>query len=169
MQVNLPYAPVLNKNPYVGRTFIQPTEKARQSGVLRKFSPITASARDLPSLMGRREGAVEEVIRGKRIILVDDSIVRGTTMRPIVALLKESGAAAVHIRVASPPIKSPCFYGINIPAAADLIAARLPLQAIADEFQADSIAYLSLQGLKVSTDSNPRHGWRSNDPGRGLW
>ena len=131
-EAGLPFGYALDKNGYVGRTFIQPSEKLRQGAVLRKFN------------------VAAETVSGKSLVLVDDSIVRGNTMRPIVRLLKEAGAREVHIRLASPPIKSPCYYGINIPARQELIAARLSLDQIRDHIGADSVAYLSLDGLKAA-------------------
>lgn len=101
---------VLNKNRYVGRSFIEPTTFLRQSAVARKFSPLT------------------ENIVGKRVVLVDDSIVRGNTMGPIVALLRKAGATEVHIRIASPPLKFPCYMGINIPDREELIANKMTIE-----------------------------------------
>lgn len=125
----LPYAEVLCKNRYVGRTFIQPSSHLRQLGVAMKF------------------GVLYENIVGKRIVLIDDSIVRGNTMGPIVKLLKASGASEVHIRVASPPLKYPCYMGINIPTHQELIANKMDLQQLAQHLGANSVVYLSLDGL----------------------
>lgn len=129
-QLNIPYLEVLCKNRYVGRTFIQPCTRLRKLGVAKKFGPLVDN------------------FYGKRLVLIDDSIVRGNTMAAIVALLKKSGAKEVHIRVASPPIKYPCYMGINIPTKEELIANIIPLDQIAKEFGADSVHYLSLDGLK---------------------
>eukprot|EP01147_Barroeca_monosierra_P010514 gene10514-2642_t len=126
----IPFTEVLSKNRYVGRTFIQPDQRLRTLGVLKKFSPI------------------EDNIRGKRIVLVDDSIVRGTTMAPIIHMLREHGAKEVHVRVASPPLKYPCYMGINIPTRNELIANQVPMERMAEHFGANSLQYLSLEGLK---------------------
>ncbi|GFN81612.1 Amidophosphoribosyltransferase [Plakobranchus ocellatus] len=128
--LDIPYLEVLCKNRYVGRTFIQPSSRLRKLGVIKKFGPLVDN------------------FKGKRIVLVDDSIVRGNTMSAIVGLLKRCGAKEVHIRVASPPVKYPCYMGINIPTREELIANRLTEDEIAKEFGADSVRYLSLEGLK---------------------
>ncbi|KAM9383655.1 LOW QUALITY PROTEIN: amidophosphoribosyltransferase-like [Pholidichthys leucotaenia] len=128
-QSGLPYVEVLCKNRYVGRTFIQPSTRLRQLGVATKF------------------GALTDNFAGKRVVLIDDSIVRGNTISPIIKLLKEAGATEVHIRVASPPIRFPCYMGINIPTKEELIANKLQLKEIADYVGADSVMYLSVEGL----------------------
>lgn len=112
-QSNIPFAEVLYKNRYVGRTFIQPNARLRRLGVAKKF------------------GAIVENVAGKRLILIDDSIVRGTTMGPIIKLLRDAGAKEVHIRVASPPLKFTCNMGINIPTKAELIANKLTIEQLA--------------------------------------
>ncbi|XP_071787673.1 amidophosphoribosyltransferase-like [Asterias amurensis] len=128
----IPYTEVLTKNRYVGRTFIQPSTRLRQLGVAKKF------------------GALTENFKGKRIILIDDSIVRGNTIAPIIKLLKQAGAKEVHIRVASPPVKHPCYMGINIPTKEELIANRVELHRLASYFGANSVVYLSVDGLKTA-------------------
>ncbi|XP_064636847.1 amidophosphoribosyltransferase-like [Lineus longissimus] len=128
-QSGIPYVEVLTKNRYVGRTFIQPTKRLRQLGVAKKF------------------GALADNFLGKKIILVDDSIVRGNTMGPIIRLLKNAGAKEVHIRVASPPIHNPCYMGINIPTRDELIANHKTPEQLADALGADSLVYLSVDGL----------------------
>jgi amidophosphoribosyltransferase len=125
---SIPFGEGLIKNRYIGRTFIQPDERLRQLGVALKFNP-------LPD------------IRGKRIVMVDDSIVRGTTSGPIVGLLRQAGAAEVHVRVASPPIRHPCFMGVDMSTREELIAARMDIDGIARHVGADSLGYLSLEGL----------------------
>ncbi len=125
----IPYELGLVKNQYVGRTFIQPTQELREQGVRMKLS------------------AVRGVVEGKRVILVDDSIVRGTTSRRIVQLLKEAGAKEVHLRIASPPLKFPCFYGIDIKTRKELIAADLSIDEMNGRFGSDSLAFLSEDGL----------------------
>lgn len=128
----LPYVEVLCKNRYVGRTFIQPNMRLRQLGVAKKF------------------GVLSDNFKGKRIVLIDDSIVRGNTISPIIKLLKESGAKEVHIRVASPPIKYPCFMGINIPTKEELIANKPQFAHLAEYLGANSVVYLSVEGLVSS-------------------
>ena len=126
----IPFGEGLIKNRYIGRTFIQPDDRLRRMGVAIKFNPLPDS------------------LRGKRIVLVDDSIVRGNTSGPIVALLRRAGAAEVHMRVASPPIRYPCFMGVDMAAQEELIAARLDVAEIAHRLGVDSLAYLSLEGLR---------------------
>ncbi|KAM9848482.1 amidophosphoribosyltransferase [Aulostomus maculatus] len=128
-QSGLPYIEVLCKNRYVGRTFIQPNTRLRQLGVAKKF------------------GALTDNFAGKRVVLIDDSIVRGNTISPIIKLLKEAGATEVHIRVASPPIRFPCYMGINIPTKEELIANKPEFQDIAGHIGADSVQYLTVEGL----------------------
>uniref|UniRef100_A0A8C1KKI5 Amidophosphoribosyltransferase n=1 Tax=Cyprinus carpio TaxID=7962 RepID=A0A8C1KKI5_CYPCA len=128
-QSGLPYVEVLCKNRYVGRTFIQPNTRLRQLGVAKKF------------------GALTDNFAGKRVVLIDDSIVRGNTISPIIKLLKEAGATEVHIRVASPPIRFPCYMGINIPTKEELIANRPEFEDIAGYIGATSVRYLSVEGL----------------------
>ncbi|MFC6591989.1 amidophosphoribosyltransferase [Deinococcus lacus] len=125
----IPFDYGLYKNPYAGRTFIAPTQEARELKVKMKLSPTSA-------------------IRGKRVILVDDSIVRGTTSRQIVNLLRDAGATEVHFRVSSPPITHPCFYGIDTAARKELVASTHSIQEICDLIGADSLAFISEQGLR---------------------
>lgn len=119
----------LVKNQYVARTFIQPTQELREQGVRMKLS------------------AVRGVVKGKRVIVIDDSIVRGTTSRRIVQLLREAGASEVHMRIASPPLRYPCYYGIDISRTSELIAAHKSVEEIREYIGADSLAFLSLEGL----------------------
>ncbi|XP_043918429.1 amidophosphoribosyltransferase [Protopterus annectens] len=125
----LPYVEVLCKNRYVGRTFIQPNTRLRQLGVAKKF------------------GVLADNFAGKRIVLIDDSIVRGNTISPIIKILREAGAKEVHIRVASPPIRHPCYMGINIPTKEELIANKLEFNDLAGYIGANSVVYLSVNGL----------------------
>jgi amidophosphoribosyltransferase len=118
----------LIKNRYVARTFIQPGQELRRHGLRLKFNPLP------------------EVVSGKRLVVVDDSIVRGNTMRQIVNMLREAGAAEVHLRMSSPPIRHPCHYGVDMPTAEEMIAHGRSVAEIADEVHADSLAYLSLEG-----------------------
>ena len=125
----IPFELGLIRNHYVGRTFIQPQQAGRDSSVRVKFNPV------------------REVLAGKRVVLVDDSIVRGTTSRKLVRMLRRNGASAVHFRVGSPPVTHPCFYGIDTPSRRELIAALKTPEEIRDFLGADSIGYLSLEGL----------------------
>ncbi|CAD6199022.1 unnamed protein product [Caenorhabditis auriculariae] len=129
-QSGIPYEPCLHRNSYVGRSFIQPNDEMRQSSINQKF------------------GVLQKKVEGKRIILVDDSIVRGNTMRIIVRMLKEAGAAQVHLRIASPPVRFPCFMGINIPTRGELLAANKSIEEIREFVGADSVKYLSVDGLQ---------------------
>lgn len=129
-QAGIPFGEVLIKNRYIGRTFIQPDQRLRRRGVALKFNP-------LPDLKGR----------GKRIVMVDDSIVRGTTSGAIVRLLRDAGVAEVHVRVASPPIRHPCFMGVDMSTYEELIAAQKSVGEITDYVGADSLGYLSVGGL----------------------
>ncbi|CAN7941202.1 unnamed protein product [Ixodes pacificus] len=128
----IPYEEVLCKNRYVGRTFIQPSTRLRQLGVAKKFGPLSDN------------------FHGKRIILIDDSIVRGTTVGSIIKLLKDAGAKEVHIRIASPPLHYPCYMGINIPTKEELIANKLNAKELAQALGAASLVYLSVQGLTTA-------------------
>ncbi|XP_039971267.1 amidophosphoribosyltransferase [Bactrocera neohumeralis] len=132
----LPFAEVLCKNRYVGRTFIQPSTRLRKLGVAKKF------------------GALSENVAGKRLVLIDDSIVRGNTIGPIIKLLRDAGAAEVHIRIASPPLQYPCYMGINIPTREELIANNLNAEQLARHVGADSLAYLSVEGLVKAVEMN---------------
>jgi amidophosphoribosyltransferase len=135
---SLPYADGLIKNRYIGRTFIQPNQRLRQLGVKMKFNALGA------------------VLSGKRVVMVDDSVVRGTTIRPLVRLLRDAGAAEVHLGITSPPFRWPCYLGLDVAQREELIAARLPdATAIAREVGVDSLHYLSLDGL-ISAISLPR-------------
>jgi amidophosphoribosyltransferase len=125
----IPYGEGLYKNQYVGRTFIQPSQSLRDLGVKLKLNPLPDS------------------IRGKRLVVVDDSIVRGTTTKQIVLALREAGAVEVHIRITCPPIKWPCFYGIDMPTRQELIGADLLVEQICDYIGAESLGYLSLEGM----------------------
>lgn len=129
----IPFAQGLVKNAYVGRTFIQPSQTIRQLGIRLKLNPL------------------REVIEGKRLVVVDDSIVRGNTQRAIVRMLREAGAAQVHVRISSPPVTWPCFYGIDFATRAELIATGLPVEAIRKSINADSLGYVSLEGLIRAT------------------
>jgi len=126
------FADGLVKNRYVGRTFIQPTQSLRQLGIRLKLSPV------------------REVVEGRRLVVVDDSIVRGNTARQLVAMLRTAGAAEVHLRVTSPPIAHPCYFGIDMASRAELIGADLEVDAIRDFLGADSLHYLTLEGLAAS-------------------
>ncbi len=125
----IPFGQGLVKNSYVGRTFIQPSQTIRERGIKLKLNPL------------------RDAIAGRRLVVVDDSIVRGNTQRALVAMLREAGAAQVHVRVASPPVTWPCFYGIDFATRAELIAGRLSPAEICASIGADSLGYVSLDGL----------------------
>ena len=137
----IPFAQGLTKNAYVGRTFIQPSQTIRQLGIRLKLNPL------------------REVIRGKRLIVVDDSIVRGNTQRALIKMLREAGAAEVHVRIASPPVKWPCFYGIDFASPKELIANNVdqedPVASICEEIGADSLAYVSQEAM-IAASGQPR-------------
>jgi amidophosphoribosyltransferase len=128
----IPYSEGLIKNRYVGRTFIQPDQALREHGIKTKFNPLAE-------------------VSGKRVVVVDDSIVRGSTTRKIVAMLFDAGASEVHVRVSSPPIVSPCFYGIDMADEDELVAAGSSVEEVRETIGATSLAYLSLEGLQDST------------------
>ena len=125
----LPYEMGLIKNKYIGRTFIQPSQAMREKGVRMKLS------------------AVKTIVKGQRVVLIDDSIVRGTTSRRIVRMLREAGALEVHLRIASPPIRTPCFYGVDISTYDELICARKSVDEVRESLEADSLAFLSTDAL----------------------
>ena len=133
-QSGIPFGHVLVKNAYVGRTFIEPSQTIRQLGIRLKLNPLKA------------------VIAGKRLIVVDDSIVRGNTQRALVKMLKEAGAAEVHVRISSPPITWPCFYGIDFASRAELLASGLAMDDIRQSIGADSLGYLSKDGMVEATN-----------------
>ena len=129
----IPYGDGLVRNRYVGRTFIQPNQKQRDQGVRLKLNPLA------------------ENIRGKRLVVVEDSIVRGTTLRQLVTVLREAGALEVHLRVSSPPYKWPCYYGLDTGRRSELLAADLAVGEIRDFLGVDSLAYLELDRLTAAT------------------
>jgi amidophosphoribosyltransferase len=130
----IPYGMGLVKNSYVGRTFIQPSQTIRQLGIRLKLNPL------------------RDVIRGKRLVVVDDTIVRGNTQRALVRMLREAGAVEVHVRISAPPVKWPCFYGIDFASKAELIANGLDDDGIRASIGADSLGYLSLESLTAATE-----------------
>ena len=129
----IPYAEGLIKNRYVGRTFIQPTQAMRETGIRMKLNPM------------------RDVLEGKRVLIVDDSIVRGTTSRKLVQMLYDAGATEVHMRISSPPVTHPCFYGIDTDNQDQLIAATKSVEEIEVQLGADSLAYLSWEGMLEAT------------------
>jgi len=134
---HIPYAEGLIKNRYVGRTFIQPTQSMREVGIRMKLNPL------------------KDVLQGKRVLIVDDSIVRGTTSYKIVKALREAGATEVHMRISSPPVTHPCFFGIDTDSQDQLIAANLSVAEIAEKIGVDSLAYLSWEGMLKTTHQDP--------------
>lgn len=135
-QTGIPYELGMIKNKYTGRTFIQPSQELREQGVKMKLS------------------AVRRVVEGKRVVMIDDSIVRGTTSRRIVNMLRDAGATEVHVRITSPPFKNPCFYGIDTPNRDELIASSRSVEEICREINADSLSFLSPEGLIASIQGN---------------
>ena len=132
----IPYEMGIMRNHYIGRTFIEPTQEMRDLKVKMKLSPMT------------------DIIKGKKVVVVDDSIVRGTTSKRIIRMLKEAGASEVHMRISSPPTTDPCFYGVDTPDKDKLIAANMSTQEICDFIEADSLAYLDETSLLRSVNSN---------------
>ncbi|MFY8148699.1 MAG: amidophosphoribosyltransferase [Prochlorococcaceae cyanobacterium] len=135
----IPFGDGLIKNRYVGRTFIQPTQAMREAGIRVKLNPLP------------------DVLAGKRVVVIDDSIVRGTTSRKLVAAIREAGATEVHMRISSPPVTHPCFYGIDTDTQDQLIAARLTLEEIASHLGVDTLAYLSKEGMVEAAQANSKH------------
>lgn len=137
-QSGISYAEGLIKNRYVGRTFIQPTQSMRESGIKMKLNPL------------------KDVLAGKRVLMVDDSIVRGTTSHKIVKALRDAGATEVHMRISSPPVTHPCFYGIDTDNQDQLIAATKSVEEIQAQIGVDSLAYLSWEGMLQATGEDPQ-------------
>ena len=130
----IPYGQGLVKNAYVGRTFIQPSNTIRQLGIRLKLNPL------------------KDVIKGKRLVVIDDSIVRGNTQRALVRMLREAGAAEVHVRISSPPVRWPCFFGIDFATRAELIATGIGVQEICTSIGADTLGYISEDGMIAATE-----------------
>lgn len=135
----IPYELALIRNHYVGRTFISPAQKVRDMSVRIKFNPVG------------------EVVAGRRVVMIDDSIVRGTTMRKLVKIMRAAGAAEVHLRIASPPVTNPCYYGIDTPVRNELIAASHSVEEIRTYLRVDSLAYLSREGLLEAVGDQGNH------------
>ncbi len=129
-QSGIPFRFALIRNHYVGRTFIEPSQSVRDFGVKLKLNPVRS------------------LLEGKRVVLIDDSIVRGTTSKKIVRMIRSAGAKEVHMRISCPPTISPCFYGVDTPSKKQLIAANKTVEEIREYIGADSLAYLSVEGLK---------------------
>ena len=123
------YEKAIVRNRYVGRTFIEPTQRVRKLGVKIKLNPIG------------------EILKGKKVVIVDDSIVRGTTVQRVIAMVRESGAKEVHIRIASPPVKFPCYYGIDTPTSEELAAAKMNVEGLCKDIGADTLSYLSIEDM----------------------
>jgi len=134
-KLNIPVELGLVRNHYVGRTFIQPDQEIRDFGVRLKLNPVSS------------------VIKGKKIVVVDDSLVRGTTAKKIVRLLRQAGASEIHLRIGSPPITHSCFYGVDTPSREKLLAAQKKTQEIKEQLEVDSLAFLSVDGLKSALSS----------------
>jgi amidophosphoribosyltransferase len=140
-EAGVPFRFGLIRNHYVGRTFIEPEQRVRDFGVKLKLNPV------------------RNLLEGKRVILIDDSIIRGTTSRKIVRMVRGAGAKEVHLRISCPPTISPCFYGVDTPSKRDLIAANKTIDEIREFIEADSLAYLSLDGLLKACDSSDKNGF----------
>ena len=136
-QADINYRQAIIRNHYIGRTFIEPSQSIRSFGVRLKLNPI----RDL--------------IAGRRVVLVDDSIVRGTTSKKIVEMVREGGAREVHVRISCPPTVSPCYYGVDTPRKADLIAAQMSVEEVRRYIEADSLGYLSMEGMLEAIGFEP--------------
>jgi amidophosphoribosyltransferase len=140
----------LVRNHYVGRTFIEPKQSIRSFGVRIKLNPV------------------RELIVGKRVVLIDDSIVRGTTSKKIVRMVREAGAKEIHVRISCPPTISPCYYGVDTPNKSELIAAQMSVEEIRKFIEADSLGYLSLDGMieatEISANSACTACWNGNYP-----
>jgi amidophosphoribosyltransferase len=134
----IPFRQALIRNHYVGRTFIEPSQEIRDFGVKLKLNPV------------------RHLLEGKRVILVDDSIVRGTTSRKIVRMVRSAGAREVHVRISCPPTISPCYYGVDTPSQSELIAAQHSTEEIRKYMEADSLVYLSLDALHQAVDDKER-------------
>jgi len=130
----IPFRFGLIRNHYVGRTFIEPEQRVRDFGVKLKLNPV------------------RNLLEGRRIILIDDSIIRGTTSRKIVRMVRQAGATEVHLRISCPPTIAPCYYGVDTPRKSELIAANYSVEEIRQYIEADSLAYLSLEGLRKACD-----------------
>ncbi len=137
----IPYTEGLTKSRYIGRTFIQPSDELRKTGIAMKFNPLNDN------------------LKGQRVVLVDDSIVRGNTAGPLVKLLREGGTREVHLRVACPPILHPCFMGVDMARRQELIAANHDIEQIRSQVGADSLAYLSLEGMRRVLSGASAHGY----------
>jgi amidophosphoribosyltransferase len=137
-QSGINYRQAIIRNHYVGRTFIEPSQSIRSFGVRLKLNPI------------------KDLIKDRRVVLVDDSIVRGTTSKKIVQMVREAGATEVHMRISCPPTVSPCYYGVDTPRKADLIAAQMSVEEVCNYIEADSLGYLSLGGMleSIGIDGN---------------
>ena len=140
-EARLPFRMGLIRNHYVGRTFIEPEQRVRDFGVRLKLNPV------------------HNLLAGKRVILIDDSIIRGTTSRKIVRMVRGAGATEVHLRISCPPTISPCFYGVDTPSKSELIAANHSVEGIRQFIEADSLAYLSLEGLLASVRDEHKTGY----------
>ena len=140
-EARLPFRFGLIRNHYVGRTFIEPEQKVRDFGVRLKLNPV------------------RNLLEGKRVVLIDDSIIRGTTSRKIVRMVRAAGAREIHLRISCPPTISPCFYGVDTPSKKDLIAANSSVEEIRRFIEADSLAYLSLEGLRHAVDGERGEGY----------
>ncbi|MDO4615853.1 MAG: amidophosphoribosyltransferase [Lachnospiraceae bacterium] len=136
-RAGIPYVQAFYKNSYIGRTFIKPTQKERESAVHMKLSVL------------------EDAVRDKRVVLLDDSIVRGTTIAHLIRMMKEAGAKEVHVRISSPPFLHPCYYGTDVPESSQLLAQRMSTEQIREQIGADSLGYMRLEDLDETVDHIP--------------
>jgi len=139
LESKIPFRMGLIRNHYIGRTFIEPSQAIRNFGVKLKLNPV------------------RELIKGKRVVLVDDSIVRGTTSRKLVRMVRQAGAREVHLRISCPPTISPCFYGVDTPNKSELIGSNHTVEEIRRFVEADSLGYLSIGSLRKAVDDDERH------------
>ena len=137
MEAGLPFRLIFHKNSYVGRSFIKPTDKERQNAVHMKLSVIKNS------------------VEGKSVVIIDDSIVRGTTMKQLIVMLKEAGASKVHVRISSPQFLYPCYYGTDVPSSKQLIASEHSIEEVRSFIGADSLKYLRVEDFKAMVGDLP--------------
>ena len=133
-ELGIPYEEGIIKNRYIGRTFIMPSQNKRALAVRMKLNPV------------------RELIENKSVVLIDDSVVRGTTLREIILTVREAGAKEIHVRITSPPIRGPCFYGVNIPSYTELVANEKTIEDIRKYLTADSLGYLSIESMQRAID-----------------
>ncbi|MBQ2054372.1 MAG: amidophosphoribosyltransferase, partial [Eubacterium sp.] len=137
LESGIPFALAFHKNSYIGRSFIKPTDEERRTAVHMKLSVL------------------RHVVEGKRIVIIDDSIVRGTTMKQLIEMLREAGASEVHVRISSPPFLYPCYYGTDVPTSSQLIASEHSSEEVRERVGADSLQYLRIEDFKTMVGDLP--------------